>query len=96
MTHTPGPWIYENYTIMAATKTPYGDIWEDIAELHRPHESMEEQGDADGKLIAAAPDMLDALQHVAEWCDLIRQNYPEMWNDFKAVKPAIQQATGGA
>jgi len=44
---------------------------------------------------AAAPKMLAALRAVNQWCDLIRQNSPEMRRDFEAVPSAIAEAWPG-
>jgi len=37
-------------------------------------------------------ELLAALKGVEEWCDLIEQNYPEMWFT-KRVRAAIAKAT---
>jgi len=95
MTHTPGPWRWTLSDGAPKLVNADGIRVLDYWTAYTDDEGLDAT-EVDMTLIAAAPDMLDALQHVAEWCDLIRQNYPEMWNDFKAVKPAIQQATGGA
>ena len=44
-------------------------------------------------LIAAAPDLLAALEDVREWCDLIEHHYPEMLFT-KKVRAAIAKAEG--
>ncbi len=38
---------------------------------------------------AAAPDLLAAAKGVDEWHDLIRQNYPEMYRQFKTLRSIL-------
>lgn len=68
--HTPGPWsVYEDCTKVAAhgakhlAKTTYGEyftesITTDRGEFYNP---------ADARLVAAAPDLYAALQHLMNW-----------------------------
>lgn len=47
-----------------------------------------------GRLYDAAPALLEALEGVDEWHDLIKQNYPEMLRAFTKARAAIAQAKG--
>jgi len=65
MTHTPGPWKFD-----AAT----GEILYNDGQLPLPQvatvqsdNTQVEQYEADGNLIAAAPDLLAALKEIAAW-----------------------------
>lgn len=70
MTHTPGPWAAERGTnlivYVAAGAYPYG---QSICEVESSNK------DADARLIAAAPAMLDALkvadQRIAQLCAMV-------------------------
>lgn len=57
--HTPGPWTYEPTS--GAIYFADGDVEPLIASTNLECVSAE-QGDADGRLIAAAPDLLEAAK----------------------------------
>ncbi len=59
--HTQGPWKYE--ATSGAIFMDDGDVEALIASTNLESVSVE-QGDADGQLIAAAPDLLDALKAI--------------------------------
>ena len=92
--HTPGPWEYdaENYEIY------YDDGYAlpCIARLDNDCAS-EEEDDADGRLIAAAPDLLAALLSLV---NVAPQNSddddPQQAAAWNAVRAAIAKATGDA
>lgn len=62
-THTPGPWSYD--ASGGAIYYADGDVEPLIASTNLENVSVE-QGDADGLLIAAAPDLLAACQAVLD------------------------------
>ena len=53
--HTPGPWVVGNVGEVVAGGITLADVYGD-----------EEQADADAYLIAAAPDLLEACEMLAE------------------------------
>lgn len=57
--HTPGPWWYDGREVMTV---PLGEI--KICRIHAVSEN--DDGSANAKLIAAAPDMLNALIKLTE------------------------------
>ena len=66
--HTPGPWVVVDYCyIVAATEIDNNDLINPIASVRVTHPDCE----ANCALIAAAPDLLAALESV-EWAS---------WND---------------
>lgn len=103
-THTPGPWIHRT-----RARDGHADIIEDskrrgfvqvgvpVAEspiLDYPHENTQT---ANARLIAAAPELLEAL----ETCEgnissLLASNHPAVFGEWlKVVRAAIAKAKGG-
>ena len=101
--HTPGPWLWDGHTLMPAQPDPHrsavhsildaeggygfmcGDVRQTCAEL-----------DADRTLIAAAPELLDALKMAAHCLQWHAAQHPAGM-DCKALedaRAAIAKATG--
>ena len=88
MKHTPGPWYIDfikahangNRRIMAEQCTPVAVVPEHLA--------------ADARLIAAAPDLLEALKSVIAWLDAPDES---AFSDSQLAlaRAAIAKATGG-
>lgn len=96
--HTPGPWMWDDNTLRPANPNPdtssvhsildaeggYGflgsDVQKTIAEL-----------DADRVLIAAAPELLEALQRLLSW-EIAR--LPVRSEDIAFARAAVAKATG--
>ena len=85
--HTPGPWRYVGH---------FGTHCLDsngrcIADAPHPNGMSEEEGFANARLIAAAPELLEALEYLAGF----EKNAD--WDGYKAVtmaKSAIAKARG--
>lgn len=63
--HTPGPWHFHKKESEAAFRIDAkGDEWQELATVYQvpPYTHLMEQGEANARLIAAAPEMLDALK----------------------------------
>jgi len=59
--HTPGPWRYEEFgpnVIIKATKNPM------LSVVHSLYQESREQTEANAHLIAAAPELLEALENL--------------------------------
>lgn len=90
--HTPGPW--KTYaTGLARSGLPEFEIhWsndgECVAEVVH--------GEADARLIAAAPDMLQALRRAVLALAFAAESSEAMRDDYNAVSDAIAKATGSA
>jgi hypothetical protein len=88
-THTPGPWkfaLFEHAPNEAFVQWRAG-----YAEVHGSRAGRE----ANARLIAAAPDLLAALQALV---DLDDGDSPALWahsGDFERARAAIAKATGG-
>jgi hypothetical protein len=84
--HTPGPWIDYDGEVYAG-KYLVADVWE--------HPSGDDVARANARLIAAAPDMLDALRQAAicENQDAFRNRRPVApW--YESACAAIAKAEG--
>ena len=86
--HTPGPWRVHDYDFDTAngTKITTDDVGRNvIAEVKNP---------ADATLIAAAPDMLEALRAIAETFANV-QTYPHTLDLLPVIaRQAIEKAEG--
>jgi len=100
--HTPGPWTFNSFSLGSPNspivhKKIVGPLNENgsknlIAEVHMQHPAHE----ADGRLIAAAPELLEALEHmvaVSNWATTIQseEQYDAMIANAEA---AIRKAKG--
>ena len=89
--HTPGPWHTNGYAspisgAITVYHKPYG--LGDVADVHDA---------ADAILIAAAPDLLDALKAIADIKDeMVGSDWEEIELARSIARVAIAKATGGA
>ena len=65
MSHTPGPWSVEAIYALLRFGRKSGGSWDDIGE---EHEFFPDEDDAN--LIAAAPEMLEALEAMVEMVEM--------------------------
>jgi hypothetical protein len=92
---TPGPWIIKGYSIHG------GDNRVRVAEINPPHpkargrERAEEREYCDGnaRLIAAAPDLLHALEALLDM-DISYQRGPKVQVAESAARAAVAKARG--
>ena len=85
--HTPGPWVVRDggtgYINQIGIDPSIGCAY-----------GAGEEVDANARLIAAAPEMLNALRRAALALAFGAENFPAMSDDYKAVSAAIEKATG--
>lgn len=96
--HTPGPWTYSRWDqfgdarfyVAQAEGAPYTPNYSDVATLITETVSDERTAiqEANARLIAAAPELLAALQHV------VRHRDQHNASDFEYYLAAIAKATG--
>ena len=88
MTHNKGPWIYEKEIVSYGIRQPGGYF---IAEtLNGMEESAHE---ANARLIAAAPDLLESAKLLIDSYDICRKDRtPDVI--FERLRAAIAKATG--
>lgn len=65
--HTPGPWEYDEHEVLKQKNEPYSFMYQVIAQLgdiyhEESGDSYIEETDANGRLIAAAPELLRELE----------------------------------
>ena len=98
MTHTPGPWV--NRTVGDPTNKSGGQIYAgkvNVATCHFGSHDTPEYDDykANARLIAAAPELLDALKKIVAWHDCFPPTSGE--EDLPIIsqaRSAIAQAEG--
>ena len=104
--HTPGPWYWRGNTLAPVNADPYSSAVHSILDaeggygyLGTDYRLTRAELDADRRLIAAAPDLLAALQA------LVAEAGPRMGLDdtpgtintmSRLARAAIAKATGGA
>lgn len=73
--HTPGPWELSEAEYKEGFGTyrrveqveQFGDVVASVCIRHSVNHTLDACGDANARLIAAAPDLLEACQTFAEW-----------------------------
>lgn len=96
--HTPGPWyIYEGNPNWIMAVDPDDDTPWHVAKTE-PNAGPGDATPANARLIAAAPDLLEACQAVADVCadDSERRMEPDGYTALELVLAAIAKATGEA
>ena len=81
--HTPGPWTVDNQYIHGPDGIRFLAVAGDGA------------GQANARLIAAAPELLAAARLAVAWSEQVPAPYRD-WPHVAAARAAIAKATGGA
>ena len=98
MTHTRGPWHTAKRTggiaIEHREERPYGWLQHEVALVYPLAEHEKGTGAANARLIAAAPDMLAALEFVLPCLMDINANHPQALSDdeLAQIKRTIAKA----
>ena len=91
--HTPGPWRVVKHDKLVVVDDERMTIM-----CNFPYSLSVEQNMADARLIAAAPELLEALQSIAECCDEdhAARDYASRQTEIRGIaRAAIRKATGG-
>jgi len=94
--HTPGPWQTDRNNVHAAQiATIHGCTNSDWVEIWSPaaFAASEETQEANARLIAAAPELLEALDRIADMCAAPPNFSDKTIQDIACA--AIAKATGG-
>lgn len=93
--HTPGPWFThrEGFSSVYIEARIGGGMLQEVASCGPTNEGSDQQ-EANARLIAASPDLLEALAEIVSAAD------GGCWNQldpsFSKARAAIAKATGGA
>lgn len=91
--HTQGPWLVEGRTVYALNDDGYNRFSALVQDAHTPGDELE----ANARLIAAAPELLEALEGVT---DMAADMIPSMGFAglalIEAARAAIAKARGEA
>jgi len=102
--HTPGPWELSEYTWKDGAGTyrrveqveEFGDVVASVCIGHSANHTLDACANANARLIAAAPDLLEAIL-ICEGniASLLASNHPKVYGEWLAVvRAAIAKATG--
>ena len=104
--HTPGPWAirdhwaddgaFEVYPTRGGKKPKFGE-WAALAEVREYGPDEAPEAEANARLIAAAPDLLEALKESRMKLQWFAESYPHdiaAPNFFASIDAAIAKATG--
>ena len=92
--HTPGPWtVKRRFDVYQDTQTPGvgGTFVASTKGMSELPESVNQVCEADAKLIAAAPELLESLESLIKWHDL---QYPPSCETIRLANLAIRKAKG--
>lgn len=96
--HTPGPWIYkfnktrEKYKIDGLRWEGFARVYAHTRDAITGKITNQEEGEANARLIAAAPELLEALQLALKTLKLNHQFFSE-WPECGVIESAIKKAT---
>lgn len=101
--HTPGPWELSEAEYKEGFGTyrrveqveQFGDVVASVCIRHTANHTLNACGDANARLIAAAPELLGALEAMSAEFDSGDVNDGE-WAAIQKARAAIAKATGGA
>ena len=94
--HTPGPWVINEYPGSIPARTISGQEFDEIASIRGRFDWPEQAANA--RLIAAAPDLLEAAVHALDQC--LGEGWKESdveWHPdsfFTKFMRAVKKATG--
>ena len=96
--HTPGPWRLEAGRTIVTSSGAFYLAYGSDAHTSLPHFTSPTELDANARLIAAAPDLLAALEAVDNVIELVECGDPQCSDaspcEGRIVRAAIAQATG--
>lgn len=93
MTHTPGPWNIGKYPINDYAYAVYGKDNSKIAQLEKFDQQYQEEEEANANLIAAAPELLEALSDLENYSELVLSEIDSSQSGwYYQFQAAIQKA----
>lgn len=85
--HTLGPWVYDRGRYVP-------DVYADIGEGRRKSVIGEDMSEADGRLIAAAPELLAALRNTAKMVEHALSVIVDDLDTLKAFSAVMREELG--
>jgi hypothetical protein len=97
--HTPGPWRIGEYAVNDYCPTIYGPDGFAICTMEQGNVNIADIVEADARLIAACPDMLEALQLVVDGLSafVFKMNVKDHFSEklaMESARTAIKKALG--
>ena len=100
--HTPGPWVVVGRLTKYVEARLVGRLIQEVAACGptMADEGYGQQQEANARLIAAAPELLAALEGMEKWASSIHDGYPPSTASIaaapyrEAARAAIAKATG--
>jgi hypothetical protein len=92
--HTPGPWVVLDY--LEPQRLDQVEMQYAVLVEGKHSWLCYAFREDDARLMAAAPEMLDALRRAAMALAFAAESSREMLDDYNAVSAAIAKVTGGA
>ena len=95
--HTPGPWVYQYspYTSQDGHEIPAFEVHGEDKVCDTNENQPSEEQEANARLIAAAPELLDALDCLLIYAADIHSEDLDL-EVYEQARAAIRQAKGGA
>ena len=93
--HTPGPWKYDGIKHVFLDDVPF----QKIAEINRYLPEFEDESDANARLIATAPQLLEALMMALDDSEVMAPDGKPLCvgpDTLTRMRAAIKAATGEA
>ena len=96
--HTPGPWTFDGVGshFSVFVRDYQEDDNGDICQVNEPQNYPDEEAKANAQLIAAAPEMLEELEHALSGLRILSGSMPDhkgLKQDIARVEKVIQKAT---
>lgn len=94
--HTPGPWTIRHGTNIFAARTDVGHegCICNTGSHGSNHQDCGPENEANARLIAAAPDMLEALEQALQWIEVDETTHGRKFGAGNVAREAIAKATG--
>ena len=92
--HTPGPWVVVGRLTKYVEARLVGRLIQEVAACGptMADEGYGQQQEANARLIAAAPDLLDELLSVLDWA--VTERAPLRKQEIESIRKVIAKATG--
>ena len=91
--HTPGPWSFNGLATIQSEKHCIAVVHQLTGQSSLPSPEREQE-EANARLIAAAPDLLQALEALYSSAPCAKPANAELWEALQLTREAIRKARG--